>query len=320
MSQTQTSSQPPIEVIPLDLNRDLSSITQIWTATLPQYPISADNLRNLLPKPDAHHLIARIDTKTVGFCLSYAAGYLAVLAVHPTNQHEGVGSALLTETKAWFKANRIRLEIGSGFPRFWPGVPTDLPPGTLDFFTRRGFRMRSCPPRSVDLYRDIRAFSLEEGEYGQQAERAGYTFAPLLPEGYEECLVGQERNFADNGDWVAMYRKLNPAEHPSSVMTAFDSSGVQVGWTLMLSPSSNILQSNWAMPTVCGPNTGLVGCVGIDTEHRKSGVGIALVAHALEDMKKRGIEGVFVDWVSLEGFYERVGFEVWRSYRTGEIS
>lgn len=114
------------------------------------------------------------------------------------------------------------------------------------------------------------------------------------------------------------YVKLHPENYPSQVMTAFDSQGQQVGWTLMLSPVAE-LNEIWAFPQTCGPQTGLIGCVGVDADHRKSGIGLALICHAVENMKQRGIEGVFVDWVALDGWYEQVGFEVWRSYRPGEI-
>ena len=101
-------------------------------------------------------------------------------------------------------------------------------------------------------------------------------------------------------------------------MTAFDSQGQQVGWTLMLGPS-DALNESWAFPQACGPNTGLIGAVGIDESHRKHGIGLALICHAIENMKQRGIEGVFVDWVALDGWYEQVGFETWRSYKPGEL-
>lgn len=211
--------QPRIEVVPLDINRDLSSVAQIWAAALPNYPLPAENLRKLLPQPNAHHFVARTSSssssKTVGFCLAYTtrqhqknpterstSGYISVLVVHPENQGQGIGSTLLNKTKSWFKQSfdSCHLEIGSGFPRFWPGVPKDLPDAqrVLDFFIERGFQVRPDPPRSVDLYRDLRNFSLNDGEYVQRAEEAGYSFSPLRPEGYEECLAGQERNFSHN--------------------------------------------------------------------------------------------------------------------------
>ncbi|KAL4978206.1 acyl-CoA N-acyltransferase [Aspergillus desertorum] len=369
MSRPQKPSSPqPLTKVTLTLFdvHDLPSISQIWTSALPQYPLPQETLNNLLPQSNGHHLVARLDGGAVGFCLSYASrhqaqkpidatkGYIAVLAVRPEYQRRGVGTALLKEAIARFRNEfgPCHIEVGSAFPRFWPGVPVSGPlkffdsgfaagsgstedqdrdedkvsprsACALDFFINRGFRICPEPPRSVDLYRDISNFSLTEKgddhDYAQRARGAGYTFSALQADGYEECLAGQRRNFAYNPDWIDIYHNLDPASHPSSIMTAFDVHGAQVGWTLMLSPSSSLLQSNWAMPSVCGPNTGLIGCVGIDKDHRESGVGIALVAHALRDMKDRGIEGVFVDWVSLEGFYEKVGFDTWARYRTGGI-
>lgn len=114
------------------------------------------------------------------------------------------------------------------------------------------------------------------------------------------------------------YVALHPDKYPDSVMIAFDSHGQQVGWTLMLGPSY-ALNKSWAFPQTCGPNTGLIGAVGIDESHRKHGIGLALICHAIENMKQRGIEGVFVDWVALDGWYEQVGFKTWRSYRPGEL-
>lgn len=101
-------------------------------------------------------------------------------------------------------------------------------------------------------------------------------------------------------------------------MVAYDSQGQQVGWTLMLG-SPEVINHVWAFPQMCGPNTGLIGCVGVDEAHRKSGIGLAMVCHAVENMKQRGVEGVFVDWVALQGYYEKAGFETWRSYRPGQI-
>lgn len=115
------------------------------------------------------------------------------------------------------------------------------------------------------------------------------------------------------------YIALHPRDHPSSIMVAFNEEREQIGWTLMLGPSTPVLDEQWACPVLCGPRTGLIGCVGVDKPYRATGVGLAMLCHAIEDMEARGIEGVFVDWVSMNGYYEKVGFHVWRSYRPGNI-
>ncbi|KAL3464406.1 acyl-CoA N-acyltransferase [Aspergillus heterothallicus] len=336
MSNSPTSVKPRIQITPLDISTDLPEVTSVWGASLPGYALPASSIQKLVPKPTAHHLIARItsDTETniIGFALTYQtpphhsgpSGYLSVLAVHPQHQNQGVGTALVSEIITFYrtKYTPCNLILGSSFPRFWPGVPRDLSEDVVRFFEKRGFRFRDPEMRSVDLIQDIEDFDLWEEDidsYVGRASQGGFTFGVLREAGYAECLEGQRRNFAYNAAWVEMFETLDPKSHPSSIMVAFSPSGKQIGWTLMLSPDSPILQENWAMPPLCGPSTGLIGCVGIDQDARGTGIGLALVSHAMEDMRNRGIKGVFVDWVAMDGYYEKLGFTVWRAYRVGEI-
>ncbi|KAL4954502.1 hypothetical protein BDW69DRAFT_205182 [Aspergillus filifer] len=351
-----------VQINTLTLPGDLSATHSIWTSSFAKYPLSKPQLESLLSHSNGHHLLARLNSEPVGFCLAYTktappdeknqgrnhtdhedkpitstTGYIAVLAVHPTERNKGVGTALVSDVKEWFKKSfgKCRIEVGSGIPRFWPGIPVSMSnsavaeggreceeESALTFFANRGFTIRPDPPRAVDLYRDIRDFKLNESsegvEYGTKAKEAGYTFSPLTEEGYEECLRCQKRNFGYNADWVNAYRTLHPTKYPECIMVGYDPTGRQAAWTLMLPPDP-LVDKIWAMPAVCGPLTGLIGCVGVDKEQRGTGIGIALVAAAMESLKRRGVEGVFVDWVAIEGFYERLGFGIWGRYRVGEI-
>ncbi|PYH45461.1 putative beta-N-acetylglucosaminidase [Aspergillus saccharolyticus JOP 1030-1] len=327
------STQEPrlsVEVSPLDDLGDLKQLQTVWNTALPTYPLSLSSLRKLLPQPHAHHFLARHGNNIVGFCLTYTrttdderSAYLSAIAVSPSAQNQGIGSTLLQEVIAWYTTTQkaTRLDLSSSFPRFWPGLPDDLPPSTAQFFENRGFIFTSPPPRHVDLYRDITDFELED-KYIAKAQSQGYTFAPLQPHQYEECITGQRKNFSHNQPWLQTYINLHPQTHPNSIMTVFSPQGHQCGWTLMLDPSSPLQQAQWALPPVCGgpgTRTGLIGCVGVDQEHRGKGVGVAMLAHALAHLRERGVQGVMVDWVVLEGFYESVGFEVWRGYRLGSV-
>ncbi|CAG8003614.1 unnamed protein product [Penicillium olsonii] len=309
-----------------DAQNDLDGTIRVWNEALPSYIIPTESLQSLIVRPNGHHFVARIGSEVVGFCLAYTNAHgdpntvhIAALAVLPSYQRQGVGIALLEETRAYFRSkfgfNSVKL--GSSFPRFWPGIPQDLPETVQHFFIHRGFRLSPPSARSVDLYQDIRNFQSPE-KYISRAKERGFHFRPLKQEDYEACIVGQRRNFSDKAGWVEAYIKLLPEQYPDSIMTAFDSEGKQVGWTLMLGPSET-LNTTWAFPQTCGPKTGLIGAVGIDEPYRKSGIGLAMICHAVENMKKRGIEGVFVDWVALDGWYEQVGFQTWRSYRPGEL-
>ena len=102
-------------------------------------------------------------------------------------------------------------------------------------------------------------------------------------------------------------------------MVAFDSTGAQVGWTLMCSPSSLVCQDFAFLPLMPSKEkTGLIACVGVDESARKKGVGLALLVKAMENMRERGVEGVCIDWVGIRGFYETLGYEVFWEYETYE--
>lgn len=60
--------------------------------------------------------------------------------------------------------------------------------------------------------------------------------------------------------------------------------------------------------------TGLIAAVGVDESAKCKGVGLALMVKAMENMRERGIEGVFIDSVVIRGFYKRLGFETCWEY------
>lgn len=188
----------------LDLGTDLNQLAAVWDEALPTYPLPSERLRALLDRPSGHYLIARSGSDLVGFCLAYTmitggitSAHLAVLAVDPSYQGKGIGTALIKETRAYFSKNFKfhRLALGSVFPRFWPGIPTDLPSKVQDFFVHRGFRLSPLTSRSVDLYQDIRNFQPPE-KYIARAKEQGYTFGILRPEHHQDCVDAQKKNFS----------------------------------------------------------------------------------------------------------------------------
>lgn len=191
-------------VVPFNVHSDLEQVAKIWNAALPGYPLPAESLQRLLDRSNGHHFVARIGSAVVGLCAAYTTvnlgnttGQISVLIVDPAKQGQGIGTALLMETRSYFRTRfgLVNLTLGSVFPRFWPGIPTDLPPSIPEFFIHRGFRVSPPEDTVIDLYQDIRDFQAPQ-KYLDRAEEGGYTFGPLLPEQYEECIAAQKRNFA----------------------------------------------------------------------------------------------------------------------------
>jgi beta-N-acetylhexosaminidase len=99
-------------------------------------------------------------------------------------------------------------------------------------------------------------------------------------------------------------------------MVAFDpDTNAQIGWTLMCSPTAIVCDIYAFLPLVPSKEkTGLIAAVGVDEGARGKGVGLALIVRALENMRERGVEGVFIDSVAIRGFYEKLGFESFWEY------
>lgn len=97
---------------------------------------------------------------------------------------------------------------------------------------------------------------------------------------------------------------------------AFDpDTNAQIGWTLMCSYSAIVSDMFAFLPLVPSKErTGLIAAVGVDKSVRGKGVGLALVVKAMENMRERGTEGIFIDSVAIRGFYEKLGFETLWEY------
>jgi beta-N-acetylhexosaminidase len=346
-----SSTGPTVSVVPFTCSSDIAETTQVWNSTLAEYPLHESRLRLLLNQANGHHFIARSAEggKIIGFCFSFTSttgegktrAFISSLAVLPAYQSQGVGTALLATTRNYLRQHHqvITASLASSFPRFWPGIPTDISRQSRNFFIHRGARIRPITQKTdADLYINLTKFEQATAQkYIDRASSSGFVFRVLqTQEEYEDCLVGQEKNFGDNRDWVQSFVSLPPSTHPSSVLIAFDTKTTphkQVGWTLMLSPDNELLHRWWAFspPSTDAPvsecTTGLIGCVGVDTEYRKEGVGLAMVCHAVMQLRDHGggfgergaIGGIFVDWTDLVDWYGKVGFEVWRTYSYGEI-
>lgn len=99
-------------------------------------------------------------------------------------------------------------------------------------------------------------------------------------------------------------------------MVAFDpDTNAQIGWTLMCSHTAIISDIFAFLPLMPSKEkTGLIAAVGVDESARGKGVGLALMVKAMENMRERGVEGVYIDSVVIRDFYEKLGFKTFWEY------
>lgn len=310
---------------PFDKVHDTAAILDLWAKALPHWKLEEEILAPYLIVPNAKHFVVLFERRLLAFCLSYITdgfAQIAVLAVESTHRNLGIGTALVSHArKTWESSEDFRsFSIGSFGPRFWPAVPLSFP-SAISFFQHRGFHLDPSPP-SRDLFADIRTYKTPDRVEGDIMKHK-LSFAPWSKDTYEECMAAQQRAFKGSG-WVSAYKRLADGGQHHEAMVAFDRDGKQVGWAIMCSPSG-LVAGDFAFSTILGKEegvdgkkVGVIACVGVDYTARGKGIGLALVSRAVEDMKRRGMEGVLVDWVLIRGFYEKLGFKPACEYQSME--
>ncbi|PGH03207.1 beta-N-acetylhexosaminidase [Blastomyces parvus] len=313
--------QPPhIPIEPFEPCKDMAELITLWHSLLPQYAVPGDRLSDLLTRPNGAHFRVRLGQQFIGFVATFVnedrpTSYISALLVHRAHQSRGVGAALIRHAQKHLRsASKARtVTVGSSFPRFWPGVPLDIPAKPQLFFINRGF----CPapgPTARDYWVKLATYEVPAAIL-ERAAKAGVNFMPWREDQYGECMARQKELFGGDQVWIGAYERLAQAGQHHQAMVAVDSAGNQVGWALMMESGIG-LSKDLAFPPLLGEQTGQIGCVGVHPDARNKGLGLALVVHAALDLRRRGMEQVFIDWVTLINWYERAGFEVWREYRT----
>ncbi|PVH79801.1 glycoside hydrolase family 3 protein [Cadophora sp. DSE1049] len=310
------------DIMPLSKSDDdVLHLWNLWQTILPKWPMELKRLAKSLRQEHGHHFIHE-----AGFVMSFFFsieginhGKITAVGVLPKYRGKGLGTALIAKAReALTEQGQLKsLQIGSVFPRYWPGVPIDFTQETKNFFLHRGFR-KPVEPTARDFYRNITG-EIAPPDILARVAKLPLKFVPWSPGLYDECIAKQRANFKNIG-WVEAYERLASVNQHHEALVAIDpTTNAQLGWTLMCSPSAVVLDDFAFINLLPSKNkTGLIGCVGVDKEARGKGVGLALLVKAIENMKERGVEGVMIDWVTIRGFYELLGFEVAWEYESCE--
>lgn len=234
-----------------------------------------------------------------------AAGYLALMAVHPDHQRQGIGSGLLDAAIARLRgegAAKVLLE--GSFHHFMPGVPASSPEA-LAFFARRGF----APFKEVW---DVRR-RLDEGPALPSVDEVlraqpDIAIRPCAP-GEEDALIAfLQESFA--GRWVRDTDfLLRAGGDVRNVMGVF-LDGMQLGFAQLHPPASQGAL-RWEG---FDPGVAALGPIGVGKALRGRGLGLALLVRGLEQLRAQGARETVIDWTDLLDFYGRCGFKPWLRY------
>ncbi len=295
--------------------RDLASVVRVWNAALARNPINETRFVRMVlgdadywPGEDSGFFVAARHEEPAGFCRAIVRrcpndrlglephdGWIPVLAVDPSHQRRGIGSALLRVALEYFQKQGRRRVWVCGTPTsapgsFVPGVDLDAWPAALTLFEKSGFvvdqHAYSMAREIMDV--DVTGFRRMAWESGPEVQ-----VVALTPERVHDLVV-----FLDTalpGAWcIAARAKIQSGALREILVAVRD--GQIVGYC------------QWA-----GEH---FGPFGIAPEARNQRIGAKLFTEALVRIRQAGGRTVWFNWAdeNARRFYERFGLRVTRRF------
>lgn len=299
---------------------DAAAAFALWQTTIgPEWPIDFQRFQQVLSAPQAGHFIARAQEQVIGFVATAQsqgqdkhAGHLLVLLVAPDWQGQGLGSSLHARALDHLRAAGVDfIQLGGRSPRFWCGLPENLPDAQT-FFQARGWKYTETV---YDLSQDLSQYTTPPAIYQRIAEQQ-VTLKTASQADIPEILAFEGREFPN---WLAAYERLASLGEYSNILMARAQDEQVVGTLLMSTPQSHAERTDVVWRVLLGYDAGSIAAVGVAEAEHGRGIGIALVARASDLLKACGVRNCYIDWVELTDFYAKLGYEKWRAFKMSEM-
>lgn len=312
----------PITIRPYNPKNDENWAYSLWNKTVgEEWPLDHQTFQNITVKNPQYqhgdHLVASLDGKTVGFIASQTRvdeaaqrnrGEIMVILVDPGHQRSGVGTALLFQTIANFKAKALTdIQLGGGGTTyFWPGVPCNLPHANK-FFQKHGFEFTE---KSIDMVLNLRTYKTPDWVH-DRIRVTGITVEKLSNNDVPQLLAFEKENFPE---WYMYYSEKVDSKAFDEILTAKVNNEEIAGSVLLTTPASPNARGSFVWKKILGNTMGDFGALGVSKKHQKKGIGTALAAKSCALLKESGAHTCFIGWTWLEEWYGKLGFTVWREY------
>ncbi|RJR28121.1 GNAT family N-acetyltransferase [Candidatus Microgenomates bacterium] len=233
-------------------------------------------------------------------------GSVVFIFVDEAFRGKGVGHKLLQSGLNWFKNQRVhKIKFGGNAGSyFWPAVPENLPQ-LKKFLKKENFTLSEGP---VDMFADITGFTTPTNVYNALEENG--VVIEYANEEYKDSIIKfAKENFSQ---WYEYYLEDLTKGKFDKVFYAHK------GDEIVAISELWVRDSNWDL--LFENNVGGGGALGVAEKWRGKGIGLAMKTWGTEILKEEDIKYVWISWTSSIGFYEKLGFRIWRRYNNARLS
>ena len=309
---------------------DTPALVDLWNAAFgPDFPLTERLLRQTVEGDPFYEAagtwVARDEERIVGWVLSKSMqsagpelgrfqgrGGIGALCVHPDYQRRGIGTQLLENAEVYLRAAGVKPNTLYFPHHILPGIPTGNE-AAIALFRKRGYTgFHEC----VDLWRDLEDYAIPAKANAALERNPDVELRPARAGEADAVLAMVAREFP--GGWTYSTRRhFQTGGAAADIIIA-----VEGGEVLGFCHTAD-WRSPWLLPSTywypfLGENYGGLGPIGLAAAHRKRGLGLALCAVAVADLKRRGVRRMGIDWTTLIDFYGQLGFTVWKRYLQAE--
>lgn len=235
--------------------------------------------------------------------------YISLFYVKRSFRKQGIGSELLKRCEEeLYKLPIETISVGAEIENFFPGVPTEFDNRTDTFLANRGYSVRSITHDLIGFTKDIDYFK-------RHTDEKRFTWALANQNDIEAVRAFFKKNFP--GRWEYEYEEyLAQKGHGQDYLIIKDNEnkGIVCAFVRVNDRTSPILPYNVTYYDRFS-NLGGIGPLGVDKDYRKMGLGYDIVALGMNELKRRGMDEIIIDWTGIMEFYRQFHCEVWKTYR-----
>ncbi len=231
-------------------------------------------------------------------------GWIQVLLVKQGQRNQGIGSTLLANAESQLKKAGVnQILLGRDPWHYFPGIPEGWKE-TQSWFERKGYENNGTEHDMIRKYRnrdEIEKPNIEGAEWSILELKDKELFLEFL----HRCFPGRWEyeaiHYFQQGGTGREFAILKKEQKI-------------IGFCRMNDVKSNLIAQNVYWAPLFKEALGGIGPLGVDEKERGQGYGLAVVEAGIYFLRRRGISRIVIDWTGLVAFYNKLGYDIWKTY------